>query len=117
MESEGSGNNLKTISTIDDPSAYNQMPTKHTMISIHQTGRLQEHRTPRPPKIVASASSDLILIQIPITQMTISSRMDSSPDEEFVDDKKTEEVQVNCIPETRFCTFFHQFTLNDQRLC
>ena len=120
MESEGSGNNLKTISTIDDPSAWqpDAYETHHDINTPNGSVAKNTERLPATKKIVKLPHPrDLILdSDTDYSDDDLIEDWTQTPDEEFVDDKKTEEVQVNCIPETRFCTFFHQFTPNDQRL-
>ncbi len=95
---------LRAVSTIDDPSAWQPGAYEHT----HKDIVTQED-------VRASLVGD-------------NSDSSSSSEEELIDDWLDEEDPVadhpevkevekkNCIPETEFCEFFWQFTLEHQRL-
>jgi CRP-like cAMP-binding protein len=110
---------LKSISTIDDPSVW-------------QPGGYDTHHDISTPN---GTANNMAAIKAKVNTISSGSESDSdsgsdysddeliedwtqTPDDELVNDEysKEEEVQINCIPETRFCTFFHQFTLEDQRV-
>ena len=121
-ESELEGGNgsaiLKSISTIDDPSMWQPggYDTHHNISSPNGTQRIVT-AVKKPTANMSSGSDtesesdysgeDLIEDW---TQVADAELVNSN------EDINEEEVQINCIPETRFCTFFHQFTLEDQRL-
>ncbi len=110
---------LKSISTIDDPSVW-------------QPGGYDTHHDISTPN---GTANNMAAIKAKVNTISSGSDSDSdsgsdysddeliedwtqTPDQDLVNDEisKEEEVVINCIPETRFCTFFHQFTLQDQRL-
>lgn len=111
---------LKTVSTVDDSSAW-QPGAYNTHESITNKP-VSEEGTPikltkqGPPSLAQpSSSSDS---ESEYSDEDIIEDWTQTPDEELQNevDEKVEEEEINCIPETKFCTFFHQFTLEDQRI-